>query len=78
MLPYMVSCCQTWYVSDTVRVFFVFCCISHCSPSTVLSVYLSLSFVPAHYITPLNASISLPHLLCFTHSIPTCFMLLPF
>ncbi|KAF9064465.1 hypothetical protein BDP27DRAFT_1333572 [Rhodocollybia butyracea] len=81
MLSYMVSCCQTWYVSDIVcmficafslRCFFVFHCISHRSPSTVLSVYLSLSFVPAHYITPLDASISLPHLLCFTHSIPTC------
>ncbi|KAF9066266.1 hypothetical protein BDP27DRAFT_1330905 [Rhodocollybia butyracea] len=85
MISYMVSCCQMWYVSDAVcawflcssalfllSVFFVFHCISHRSPSTVLSLCLSLSFVPAHYITPLGASISLPHLPHFTHSIPTC------
>ncbi|KAF9066524.1 hypothetical protein BDP27DRAFT_1330438, partial [Rhodocollybia butyracea] len=72
MLSYMVSCCQTWYISDTVcmficafslRCFFVFHCISHRSPSTVLSVYLSLSFVPAHYITLHH---SMPPSLCLT------------
>ncbi|KAF9050936.1 hypothetical protein BDP27DRAFT_1345538 [Rhodocollybia butyracea] len=81
MLSYMVSCCQMWYISDAVCMFiyafslrsvFVFRCISHGSPSTVLSLCLLLPFVPAHYITPLDASISLPHLPHFTHSISTC------